>query len=1117
MEKLNGLHVNKSIRSNCISEPSLYTENGKVMFKSILSARYASYNINKEKGIIISPSELYLMSLIEAMLLTLARKYVASHKTYFSNIINIINSKYPLKSILAEYLKVFPTNSIFEKLESIQECERNQQVFLESTLEMFQLRASENNPAYKDNKIIFENSLKDFDDYTKFVEISEKQLKSSPKDSLLQVNLYDLFEIAYKNHPTSLVEQIQFLLGRFSDLLQDYEPLVLNAIDSYNEEFKPIFFGSGESEVPSYEDDIYLTGAEAYTMDTSWMPGVVLIAKNVLVWLDQLSKKYERDISTLNSIPDEELEILSNSGINGLWLIGLWDRSEASKIIKQWSGNPEAESSAYSLRSYTISEKLGGREAFLDLKQRAKSYGIRLCADMVPNHTSIDSPMIHEHPDWFIQLDHCPFPSYSFSGESLSQSDKYGVFLEDHYFDHTDASVVFKYEDYETHKVRYIYHGNDGTNMPWNDTAQLDYIKSEVREAVLNKILEVAKDFPIIRFDAAMTLTKKHFHRLWYPEPGSGGDIPTRSSYGFSKAVFDKFFPKEFWREVVDRINAEAPDTLLLAEAFWLLEGYFVRTLGMHRVYNSAFMNMLRDEDNQKYRDAIKLTLEFDREILKRYVNFMSNPDEKTAIEQFGDGDKYFGICLFMSTLPGLPMFAHGQIEGYKEKYGMEYSKAYWEETPNEYITERHKREVFPVLKKRYIFSDIINFRLYDFNTQGGVDENVFALTNGYKKEKGLFIYNNAYRETEGYIKTSVNYKDKFSQSLLKDNIAETLDLLNSSKCYLIYKDQTTGLEYIHRACDVFEKGLHFKLRAYEYHLLLNFRVVIDDEWGHYGKLWDYLKDQGVADIKETFENVALGPLHAELKKIINKDNFKMMWDLYKSGEKDDLKIYYFFQKVSHSLKTAKDYTGGYENSSDITDEIYNDFNFILKTKWYKHINSDIITEKGAFYALVMWMFLRHFGEMKYGIDDPVLSAELIKEWKLKDYILDILSDDDYICTKEGVLEIITHIIATQNWLDPLFHRDKTISQALLDFAMLDSTMKVIKVNRFDDILWFNKECALMLIEFMRISSYVKNATDEEFKGKVLIRRMTERVAKGMFNACEKSEYKYDELLKLLG
>ena len=103
--------------------------------------------------------------------------------------------------------------------------------------------------------------------------------------------------------------------------------------------------------------------------------------------------------------------------------------------------------------------------------------------------------------------------------------------------------------------------------------------------------------------------------------------------------------PQEFWREVVDRIAREVPDTLLLAEAFWLLEGFFVRTLGMHRVYNSAFMHMLKAEDNAGYRQVIKNTLEFDPEVLKRYVNFMSNPDEETAIGQFGDGDKYISAC----------------------------------------------------------------------------------------------------------------------------------------------------------------------------------------------------------------------------------------------------------------------------------------------------------------------------------------------------------------------------------------------------------------------------------------------------------------------------------------
>ena len=56
----------------------------------------------------------------------------------------------------------------------------------------------------------------------------------------------------------------------------------------------------------------------------------------------------------------------------------------------------------------------------------------------------------------------------------------------------------------------------------------------------------------------------------------------------------------------------------------------------------------------------------------------MNNPDERTAVEQFGKDDKYFGVTMLMVTMPGLPMFGHGQIEGFTEKYGMEYPRAYW-------------------------------------------------------------------------------------------------------------------------------------------------------------------------------------------------------------------------------------------------------------------------------------------------------------------------------------------------------------------------------------------------------------------------------------------------------
>jgi hypothetical protein len=65
---------------------------------------------------------------------------------------------------------------------------------------------------------------------------------------------------------------------------------------------------------------------------------------------------------------------------------------------------------------------------------------------------------------------------------------------------------------------------------------------------------------------------------LWFPEPGTGGDIASRAEHGLTAEQFNAAFPEEFWREVVERVAQEVPETLLLAEAFWMMEGYFVRT-----------------------------------------------------------------------------------------------------------------------------------------------------------------------------------------------------------------------------------------------------------------------------------------------------------------------------------------------------------------------------------------------------------------------------------------------------------------------------------------------------------------------------------------------------------
>jgi hypothetical protein len=369
---------------------------------------------------------------------------------------------------------------------------------------------------------------------------------------------------------------------------------------------------------------------------------------------------------------------------------------------------------------------------------------------------------------------------------------------------------------------------------------------------VIQTILGVARQFPVIRFDAAMTLARKHIARLWYPPPGGAGAIPSRAEHTVSPEVLDRLLPGEFWREVVERIRKEVPDTLLLAEAFWMMEGYFVRTLGMHRVYNSAFMHMLRDEDNAGYRGAIKSVLEYSPAILERYVNFMNNPDEETAVEQFGKGDKYFGIATMMATLPGLPMFGHGQVEGYTEKYGMEYTRAYRDEQPDQGLVDYHDRVIFPVVRERHKFCGVEHFALMDFWRDGHVDENVFAYANRSRRtgEPSLVIYNNAFDSTAGWVLTStaINVGETDAPHLIHRSLGEALGLIDDPNVVYGLWEVRHGAFLLRTGQELCQSGLFAELGGYEALVFLDIRVLDDPD----GRLLQFAQTEGrgwIADL----------------------------------------------------------------------------------------------------------------------------------------------------------------------------------------------------------------------------------------------------------------------------
>ena len=780
------------------------------------------------------------------------------------------------RTYLTGFLELFPPRELYRSGRSVTEYLNVTPKLPDVVEESFMVWLNNQNPALGQfEELISDSELRKNSTYPHLVRAMHQAMKSAGPVGPGNEELADLLTMPMRHAPDSLLDQLRYIRFHWSDLLEDspWWKLLDDAIILIEDEDRYIFFEKlaeeggrthggmyeKEAHVPSYAN---LGDAPArYSHDSSWMPEVVMIAKSTYVWLDQLSRQYGYPVRRLQDIPDRELDILAERGFTALWLIGLWERSHASRMIKQLQGNPEAKASAYALENYEIAREIGGHEGYIDLRNRAMQRGIRLASDMVPNHTGIDSELVRQKPGWFLGTHELPYPNYTYNGPNLSADSRYGIHIEDGYWNRSDAAVTFKRVDYLTGDTRYIYHGNDGTNMPWNDTAQLNFLDPEVREGVIQQILHVARMFPIIRFDAAMVLAKMHIQRLWFPLHGHTAGVPSRGAFSMSMADFEAAIPEEFWREVVDRVKLEVPDTLLLAEAFWMLEGYFVRTLGMHRVYNSAFMHMLKKEDNASYRQLIKKTLEFDAEILKRYVNFMNNPDEDTAISQFGKGDKYFGVCMMMLTLPGLPMIGHGQVEGLTEKYGMEYARAYYDEQPDGDLVARHYREIFPVMKMRRLFAEVKHFYLFDlFAPDGTVNEHVFAYTNRLGEESSLVLFNNRYEAAEGWIRLSVGYLSE--GSIRQTLLADALMLPDGHDDFVVFREHASGLEFIRSCTAIRNNGLQVFLEGYRYNLFLGFRVVRPSKLKPYDRICQELDGRGVASIDLEALSMSLRPVH---------------------------------------------------------------------------------------------------------------------------------------------------------------------------------------------------------------------------------------------------------------
>ena len=304
----------------------------------------------------------------------------------------------------------------------------------------------------------------------------------------------------------------------------------------------------------------------------------------------------------------EAWDALCVPGVDAVWLMGVWERSPASRRIALADANnlasfraalpdldeaADVTGSAYSVRRFVADERIGGPEGLAVARTELRDRGVRLLLDFVPNHVAPDHPWTEEHPEYFVP---------------------------------------------GTDGARYAA-GRDPYFPPWDDTVQLNAFSVALRTAAADTVLDIAGQCDGVRCDMAMLLLNRIFAQTW-------GD-----RVGWPP-------PTEYWTDVIGAVRAVDPDFVFMAEAYWDLE-HELQQLGFDFCYDKRLYDRLESAEAPSIRDHLRADLDYQHRLLR----FIENHDEPRAAATFAP-DQERAAAVVIATLPGATLWYEGQFEG---------------------------------------------------------------------------------------------------------------------------------------------------------------------------------------------------------------------------------------------------------------------------------------------------------------------------------------------------------------------------------------------------------------------------------------------------------------------
>ncbi|MEB8337163.1 alpha-amylase family protein [Streptomyces endophyticus] len=341
---------------------------------------------------------------------------------------------------------------------------------------------------------------------------------------------------------------------------------------------------------------------------------------NTRVWLRETGRRLGREIG-LADVPKDLWDELTPSGVDIVWLMGVWERSPQGRAIALQNpalrsafeaavpgiGEQDIAGSPYCIRRYEVDGALGGAVGLTAARAELDRRGVGLLLDYVPNHVAPDNPWVGEYPELFVRGD----------SEDLRRDP-------DGFLD-TGRAVLAR--------------GRDPFFPPWPDVVQLNAFAPELRRSTVEILDHIGRFCDGVRCDMAMLLTNDVFQRTWGERAGQ-------------RPV------EEFWVEVIGAVHRERPDMLFAAEAYWDLE-WALQQQGFDFCYDKRLYDRILAHDAA----SVRAHLHADETYQRRLVRFLENHDEPRAAHTLPP-EKERAAAALIATLPGATLWHEGQFTG---------------------------------------------------------------------------------------------------------------------------------------------------------------------------------------------------------------------------------------------------------------------------------------------------------------------------------------------------------------------------------------------------------------------------------------------------------------------